>query len=200
MKITTILTISLTLGIFYLLSDFEQNRLMEKTKKAEAVIISKSGSVTTGTVSFSERDGLVTMKAIVKGATPGDHAIHIHAEGDCTAEDGSSAGGHWNPTEENHGKWNSDSFHRGDIGERLTCGALVARTHPGTFLERQLSFMLESMIFQHSLRVQLGRALDAEKLRKNELYAYNPLWRLMRTICMNLIMKSTFRANPKTMR
>ncbi len=116
MKITTILTISLTLGVFYLLSDFEQKQLMEKTVKAEAVIVSKSGSQVTGKVSFAERDGTVTMKALVQGASPGDHAIHIHVEGDCSAQDGSSAGGHWNPTGENHGKWNSESFHRGDIG------------------------------------------------------------------------------------
>ena len=116
MKLTTILTITVTLGIFYLLSSFEQKRIMEKTRKAEAVLMSKSGSMVTGRVSFSERDGVVTMKAMVRGASPGDHAIHIHVEGDCSAEDGSSAGGHWNPTGEDHGEWNSDSFHRGDIG------------------------------------------------------------------------------------
>jgi Cu-Zn family superoxide dismutase len=116
MKITTILTITVTLGIFYLLSSFEQKRIMENTRKAEAVLIAKSGSKVSGKVSFSERDGVVTMKAMVRGASPGDHAIHIHVEGDCSAEDGSSAGGHWNPTGEDHGEWNSDSFHRGDIG------------------------------------------------------------------------------------
>lgn len=116
MKTTIFLTVTLTLGIFYLLSSFEQKRIMENTRKAEAVIQSKSGSDVSGTVSFSERDGKVTMKAIVRGASPGDHAIHIHLTGDCSAEDGTSAGGHWNPTGEDHGKWNSESFHRGDIG------------------------------------------------------------------------------------
>ena len=71
---------------------------MENTRKAEAVLMSKSGSNVSGRVSFSERDGVVTMKAMVRGASPGDHAIHIHVEGDCSAEDGTSAGGHWNPT------------------------------------------------------------------------------------------------------
>lgn len=116
MKIITILTISLTLGIFYLLSDFEQNKIQENTRIAEAAIESKSGSLVEGKVSFFERDGIVTMKAIVRGASPGDHAIHIHAQGDCSAEDGTSTGGHWNPTGEAHGKWNGDFFHRGDIG------------------------------------------------------------------------------------
>jgi len=116
MKSTIILTVSLTLGIFYLLSSFKQDQIMEKTKNAMATINSKSGSNVSGKVTFSELDGNVTMKAIIKGASPGDHAIHIHLEGDCSAEDGSSAGGHWNPTGEDHGKWNQAPFHRGDIG------------------------------------------------------------------------------------
>jgi Cu-Zn family superoxide dismutase len=47
---------------------------------------------------------------------PGPHAVHIHETGDCSAEDGSSAGGHWNPTGEEHGKWGEHPFHLGDIG------------------------------------------------------------------------------------
>lgn len=116
MKSTIILTVSLTLGIFYLLSSFQQKQIQEKTKKAVVLINSKSGSHVTGKVTFSELNGTVTMQAIVKGASPGDHAIHIHVNGDCSAEDGSSAGGHWNPTDEDHGKWESPAFHRGDIG------------------------------------------------------------------------------------
>lgn len=116
MKSTIILTMSLTLGIFYLLSSFQQKQIQEKTKRAVAVINSKSGSNVTGKVTFADLDGEVTMKAVIYGATPGDHAIHIHLEGDCSAEDGSSAKGHWNPTGENHGKWNQPPFHRGDIG------------------------------------------------------------------------------------
>jgi Cu-Zn family superoxide dismutase len=116
MKTTAFLTIGLTLGIFYFLSQIEQKKMLENTRMAEAIIISKSGSEVNGKVVFEERNGKVTMKALVKGASPGDHAIHIHLMGDCSADDGTSAGGHWNPTEENHGKWGSDSFHRGDIG------------------------------------------------------------------------------------
>jgi Cu-Zn family superoxide dismutase len=33
---------------------------------------------------------------------------------DCSAADGSSAGGHWNPKE--HGKWGVGEYHKGDIG------------------------------------------------------------------------------------
>ena len=43
-------------------------------------------------------------------------AVHLHGVGDCSADDATSSGGHWNPTEENHGKWGEPPFHSGDIG------------------------------------------------------------------------------------
>ncbi len=56
------------------------------------------------------------MKVVVNGLTPGQHAIHLHDKGDCSAPDAASAGGHWNPTSEDHGKWGHAPFHHGDIG------------------------------------------------------------------------------------
>lgn len=77
---------------------------------------SRSGSNVTGTATFTEKDGQVNLHVMVKGLTPGKHGIHIHESADCSAEDGSSAGGHWNPTHTEHGEWGSEKFHRGDIG------------------------------------------------------------------------------------
>jgi Cu-Zn family superoxide dismutase len=91
-------------------------------KKAIAKIEAKSGSSVSGTVTFMEKNGIVTMKASLAGLSEGNHAIHIHAIGDCSAADGKSAGGHWNPTDENHGKWMEAPFHIGDIGN-LVVGA-----------------------------------------------------------------------------
>ncbi|TXD54481.1 superoxide dismutase family protein [Polaribacter sp. IC066] len=87
---------------------------MEKTAIVD--IASKSGSNVTGNVTFTEKNGKVFMKASVTGLSAGNHAIHIHAIGDCSAEDGTSAGGHWNPTDQNHGEWMKEPFHTGDIG------------------------------------------------------------------------------------
>jgi len=42
-------------------------------------------------------------------------AVHLHEHGDCS-DAGKGAHGHWNPTNEEHGKWGSAHFHRGDIG------------------------------------------------------------------------------------
>jgi len=77
----------------------------------------KSGSNVSGMVDFTEKDGVVTMTANIVGLTEGIHAIHIHEKADCSAPDGTSTGGHWNPTGQPHGKWgSSEGYHKGDIG------------------------------------------------------------------------------------
>ncbi|WP_273567310.1 superoxide dismutase family protein [Maribacter halichondriae] len=77
----------------------------------------KSDSNVKGDVTFNEENGEVKMTAMLSGLTPGEHAIHIHQNADCSAADGKSAGGHWNPTNEPHGKWlASEGYHKGDIG------------------------------------------------------------------------------------
>jgi Cu-Zn family superoxide dismutase len=84
--------------------------------KATAMLESRSGSSVTGKVTFTQKGGKVVMKVVAKGLTPGTHAIHLHDKGDCSAPDAASAGGHWNPTSEDHGKWGHAPFHHGDIG------------------------------------------------------------------------------------
>jgi len=87
-----------------------------KRKKAVAAIESRSDSHLTGKATFLEVNGKVTLRLRIRGAEPGTHAVHLHENGDCTAPDGASAGGHWNPTHEDHGKWVRPPFHHGDIG------------------------------------------------------------------------------------
>jgi Cu-Zn family superoxide dismutase len=86
------------------------------TKKLSLTFESKSNSSVTGTASFIEKNGKVTFEAKLSGLKPGSHAIHIHEKSDCSAADGSSAGGHWNPTFKKHGKWGVGEYHKGDIG------------------------------------------------------------------------------------
>lgn len=86
------------------------------TRSAMVEVSGVGGLMTKGEVTFTDIDGRTTMKAYIKGLTQGVHAIHIHEKGDCSSEDGKSAGGHWNPTGEDHGKWGVAPFHRGDIG------------------------------------------------------------------------------------
>lgn len=77
----------------------------------------KSDSSVKGEVSFTEEDGEVKMTAALSGLSEGEHAIHIHQTADCSSADGKSTGGHWNPTNEPHGKWGAEEgYHKGDIG------------------------------------------------------------------------------------
>ena len=86
-------------------------------KKAKAVIQGKSGTETSGSVTFKEENGMVEMTALLSNISKsGKHAIHIHEKGDCSSDDGKSAGGHWNPSGHEHGEWGEGSFHKGDIG------------------------------------------------------------------------------------
>lgn len=89
----------------------------DQAKTAVAQLEATSGSNLSGKVTFTQENGKVTMKAEINGLKEGKHAIHIHEAGDCSASDGTSAKGHWNPTDEPHGKWgSSDGYHKGDIG------------------------------------------------------------------------------------
>ena len=61
------------------------------SKKLTISLDSKSGSTATGNVVFTEEDGEVSMTAVFEGLEPGMHAIHIHENADCSADDGTSA-------------------------------------------------------------------------------------------------------------
>ncbi len=88
----------------------------DSSNKLSVVFESKSKSSVIGNATFVEKNGKVCFEAKLSGLNPGIHAIHIHEKADCTAADGSSAGGHWNPTFKKHGKWGESEYHKGDIG------------------------------------------------------------------------------------
>jgi Cu-Zn family superoxide dismutase len=88
-----------------------------ETKTITVTLDAKSGSKVSGEVIFTQINEKVTMVANIEGLNPGEHAIHLHEKADCSAEDATSTGGHWNPTFENHGKWGAlEGYHKGDIG------------------------------------------------------------------------------------
>ena len=71
-----------------------------------------------GSVRFAtESDGEVKMMLDITIPAKANQtvAVHIHEHGDC-GDTAHHAGGHWNPTNAQHGKWGSSSFHVGDIG------------------------------------------------------------------------------------
>lgn len=90
-------------------------------KEATAIIGSTNDSGLTGMAVFTQDGDQITFIIEVQNVSPGLHAVHIHEKGDCSAPDGTSAGGHWNPTDVAHGKWGEGEFHLGDIGN-MTVG------------------------------------------------------------------------------
>ncbi len=84
--------------------------------RAVATIQARSGSAVSGEATFSAAAGKVTMTVKATGLTPGLHAIHLHEKGDCSDPEAKSAGAHWNPSNEAHGRWGEAAFHHGDIG------------------------------------------------------------------------------------
>jgi Cu-Zn family superoxide dismutase len=90
------------------------------------------GSNASGTATFVERSGKLIVDGRFKGLTPGQHGIHIHEKGDCSAPDAMSAGGHYNPTAEPHGAPDSARHHGGDFGN-LTADANGDATLNATF-------------------------------------------------------------------
>lgn len=100
----------------------EAEEMVEEVVKEEPKSITfemepKSDSNVAGEVTFSEENGKVVMKATFSGLSEGEHAIHLHEKADCSSADGTSTGGHWNPTFQPHGKWGAEEgYHKGDIG------------------------------------------------------------------------------------
>jgi Cu-Zn family superoxide dismutase len=95
----------------------EEMQEMVNVEVIKFSLASKSESTAVGEVEFADEDGTVMMRATLSGLTPGVHAIHIHDKADCSSADGTSTGGHWNPTHTPHGKWGAaEGYHKGDIG------------------------------------------------------------------------------------
>lgn len=78
----------------------------------------KQDTAVDGTILFDQQqDGKILMKLKLNVPSNANKsvAVHIHEHGNC-GDMGNHAGGHWNPTNTQHGKWGSGSFHSGDIG------------------------------------------------------------------------------------
>ncbi len=86
------------------------------TPIAAAQLNPTQGNTANGTVSFVQQGDKLLVDARVDGLTPGLHGFHIHEKGDCSAPDGSSAGGHFNPAGMPHGDPAHAEHHAGDFG------------------------------------------------------------------------------------
>jgi superoxide dismutase, Cu-Zn family len=125
----------LTLVCIFLSAQFltaQQHQMTHKRssiKRVIAVITPTKGNSVHGVVRFEETEKGVHVIANLIGLTPGKHGFHIHEFGDISSDDGSSAGGHFNPTGMSHSMPMSEKRHAGDMGN------IEADTHGDAHLD-----------------------------------------------------------------
>jgi Cu-Zn family superoxide dismutase len=88
---------------------------MGQSPSAVAVLQPTKGNTAGGKVTFVQKVDKVYVVAEVSGLSPGGHGLHVHEKGDCSADDGMSAGGHFNPTGKPHGNPAEPDHHAGDM-------------------------------------------------------------------------------------
>lgn len=95
----------------------EHHAMWARIDKAVAVLHPTEGNQAKGVIHFTEANGQVQVVADIEGLEPGStHGIHVHEFGDCSAADGASAGGHYNPEGHEHGLPAQAARHAGDLG------------------------------------------------------------------------------------
>lgn len=93
-----------------------------RMESAVATLAPTQGNKVTGTVAFVREPNGIRVTARIQSLAEGDHGFHVHEKGDCSAPDGSSAGGHFNPTNLPHAGRDAQKRHVGDLGN-LTADA-----------------------------------------------------------------------------
>ena len=89
----------------------------EEITELVSVLHPTAGNTVNGVVRFFETEQGVRVVAEVYDLAPNTtHGFHIHEYGDCSALDGTTAGGHFNPQDAPHGGPDSEQRHVGDLG------------------------------------------------------------------------------------
>lgn len=95
---------------------------------ATANLSSASGSLASGRLQLVPMGDGVHVTGEIGGLKPnGTHGFHIHETGDCSAADASSAGGHFNPAQQPHGRASNPKHHAGDNDNLVADAQGVAR-------------------------------------------------------------------------
>ena len=122
----------------------------QEMTKAIAVLHPTKGSKVEGTVTFTKSGDEMKVVADITGLAPGKHGFHIHEFGDCSAPDGTSAGGHFNPGNDPHAGHDADKRHVGDLGN-IEAGA-SGKAHL-ELTDKMMSFSGENSILGRGLIV-----------------------------------------------
>lgn len=146
-----ILTSSLFIASLLISSSFA----FAETARAE--LKPTQGNTTKGEINFystteKEKDA-VKLNIEISGLTPGKHGFHIHEIGDCSAPDGTSAGGHFNPSASEHGAPTGEHRHNGDLGNIIADDAGNAKV---SITDETISLSGENSIIGKSVIVHAG--------------------------------------------
>jgi Cu-Zn family superoxide dismutase len=84
--------------------------------KAVVKLLPTANQTARGEVTFTAESGGVHVVGTFSGLVFGEHGFHVHEKGDCSAPDGTSAGGHFNPGGKPHAGRDAAARHAGDLG------------------------------------------------------------------------------------
>jgi Cu-Zn family superoxide dismutase len=100
---------------------------VSSARGATIMLTPASGSLVSGKLVAAPIAGGVRITGEIGGLARGStHAIHIHEKGDCSAADATSAGGHFNPAQQPHGRAGSGPHHGGDMDNIVADSSGVA--------------------------------------------------------------------------
>ncbi len=84
--------------------------------------LAAAGGAARGSATLTDTPEGLAVQISAQGLPAGEHGWHVHMVGRCDAPKFESAGGHWNPTNRQHGRDNPQGAHGGDM-PNLTAGA-----------------------------------------------------------------------------
>ncbi|HET7126201.1 MAG TPA: superoxide dismutase family protein [Lysobacter sp.] len=97
---------------------------------ASVALAPSSGSMVSGKLMLMPMGDGVHVTGDIGGLAPNStHGFHIHEKGDCSAADGSSAGGHFNPGGDTHGRASAPHHHLGDNDNLVADASGVAHVN-----------------------------------------------------------------------
>ena len=85
------------------------------TQKVAQARLDFANGAPAGTAQIVSNGTDLTMAVVANGLKPGEHGFHLHTTGSCTAPGFTSAGGHLNPSDREHGSLNPNGKHLGDL-------------------------------------------------------------------------------------
>jgi Cu-Zn family superoxide dismutase len=113
----------------------EEAAPVEEMQELSIMLSPTEGNMAEGTLSVMAMGSGVHLTGAISGLPEGEHGFHVHETGDCSAPDGTSAGGHFNPEGVDHGLPGGEGKHLGDLGniEANAEGMAEVSVHAGGF-------------------------------------------------------------------